>query len=217
MIWFTSDLHLGHTNIIKYSERPFMLKDILEIERLVEESYKHEHSQAYLIQKANDAECYHIKKQATKLMDDTLIDNINAVVKPNDTLYHLGDFTFDERKYRGYRERINCKKIHFIRGNHDKLNNRDVHLFASVSDYKEIRHRDTKIVLAHYAFRVWNKCHRGSWHLYGHSHGTLPDIGNKSFDVGVDCWDYKPVSLEQVEEEMSKRTFQPIDHHTGEK
>ncbi len=45
---------------------------------------------------------------------------------------------------------------------------------------------------------------RGSWHLYGHSHSMLPPFG-KSFDIGVDSWDYTPLSYEQVKKEMDKR------------
>ena len=30
------------------------------------------------------------------------------------------------------------------------------------------------VVLCHYAMRVWDRSHYGSWHLYGHSHGNLP-------------------------------------------
>lgn len=220
MIFFCSDLHLGHTNIIRYSQRPFHLKR-LETEHEIYTTTKKlvDNGDASWIPAFVDSKTEYakIKRVATKLMDDTLIDNINSVVKPNDTLYHLGDFTFDERKYRGYRERINCKNVHQIIGNHDKLNNRDIHIFSSVSHYKELRHKNTKIVLSHYAFRVWNKSHAGSWHLYGHSHGTLPDLGNKSFDVGIDCWNYMPISIDQVEEEMSKRNFIPVDHHTGER
>jgi calcineurin-like phosphoesterase family protein len=62
--------------------------------------------------------------------------------------------------------------------------------------------------------RVWNKSHHGAWHLYGHSHGTLPDDPNAlSFDCGVDCHNYTPISFEQVEAIMAKKTFKPIDHH----
>lgn len=27
--------------------------------------------------------------------------------------------------------------------------------------------------MSHYAMRVWNQSHKGSWMLHGHSHGTL--------------------------------------------
>jgi calcineurin-like phosphoesterase family protein len=78
----------------------------------------------------------------------------------------------------------------------------------------EIAVEGQDITLCHYALRVFNKSHHGSWHLYGHSHGTLPDDPNSlSFDVGVDCHNYFPISLDQVKKIMSKKTWKPIDHH----
>jgi len=61
---------------------------------------------------------------------------------------------------------------------------------------------------------VWDKCHHGSWHLFGHSHGSLPDNPNSlSFDVGCNIWGYEPLEFERVKEIMSHKTFKPIDHH----
>ncbi|MFT5024909.1 MAG: calcineurin-like phosphoesterase family protein, partial [Candidatus Azotimanducaceae bacterium] len=41
--------------------------------------------------------------------------------------------------------------------------------------------------------------HHGNWHLYGHSHGTLPDLEDQlCFDVGVDCHDFYPLAYEDV-------------------
>ena len=129
-------------------------------------------------------------------MDQALIANWNNTVSGSDTVYHLGDFAW--KQARSYREQLNGS-IHLIRGNHDGDKNRkiDESLFASVSDLKEIRIEGQKIILCHYAMRVWNASHHGSWHFYGHSHGTLPLSGN-GVDVGVDCWDYKPITLEEV-------------------
>ena len=36
----------------------------------------------------------------------------------------------------------------------------------------------------HYSHRIWNMSHYGAYHLFGHSHGTLDDIG-RSMDVGL--------------------------------
>lgn len=86
--------------------------------------------------------------------------------------------------------------------------------FEEVCDYKEIRHNGQRIILCHYAFRVWNSSHHGSWHLYGHSHGSLPDdLGALSWDVGSDNNNFTPISFEQVKEIMSHKTFVPVDHH----
>jgi calcineurin-like phosphoesterase family protein len=61
--------------------------------------------------------------------------------------------------------------------------------------------------------RVWNKSHYGSIMLHGHSHGSLPGT-NQSLDVGVDCWDYTPVTLEQIKRRLkSLPPFSPVDHH----
>jgi len=50
-----------------------------------------------------------------------------------------------------------------------------------------------------------------SWHLYGHSHGQLQDDPNLlSFDVGVDSWNYAPLSYEQAKEVMANKNQQPI-------
>ncbi len=63
-------------------------------------------------------------------------------------------------------------------------------------------------MLFHYAMRVWNASHHGSWHLYGHSHGTLPDdITSLSFDIGVDSQHYKPLSYDEVKAIMSQKEW----------
>ncbi|MFK5004710.1 hypothetical protein ACI4AP_29375, partial [Klebsiella pneumoniae] len=72
-----------------------------------------------------------------------------------------------------------------------------------------------RIVLCHYAMEVWNKSHHQAWHLYGHSHGSLPDNPNaKKFDVGVDCHNYTPLSYQDVKNIMARKNFKPFDHHT---
>jgi calcineurin-like phosphoesterase family protein len=53
------------------------------------------------------------------------------------------------------------------------------------------------LVLNHYPMRVWNKSVYGAFHLYGNTHATMADYGY-STDVGVDAWDFTPVSYEQI-------------------
>ncbi len=189
-IWFTSDTHFGHANVIRFNKRPF--KDVEQ-------------------------------------MDAMLIKNWNSVVGYQDDVYHLGDFslTSAERSLR-ILEQLNGR-IHLIKGNHEKSvleKSFTREKFAWIKDYYELKvddpdargkHSQQSIVLLHYAMKVWNKSHHGSWHLYGHSHGSLPDdINSLSFDVGVDSHDYFPISYDEVKRIMSKKEFKPIDHH-GEK
>jgi len=53
--------------------------------------------------------------------------------------------------------------------------------------------------------QVWDRSNHGSWHLFGHTHGKLKGIG-RSLDVGVDCTDYVPLSLDMVAEKMTHLT-----------
>lgn len=150
----------------------------------------------------------------TTEMDGRLLDNLNSVVKPEDTLYHLGDFSF--RSISEYRDRINCNNIHLILGNHDKAPHSKYRAnFNSVSQYVELKLSNINFTLCHYAFRVWNKSHHGAIMLFGHSHNGLPEWGT-SLDVGVDGHNYKPWSLDEVLDLMESRTIKTVDHHTLE-
>lgn len=134
-------------------------------------------------------------------MDGVLIKNWNNCVKKNDTIYHLGDFSFQSPEK--YTKQLNGQ-IHLILGNHDhkRMNSQERKtLFTSVSELKQINIGEQTIVLCHYSMRVWSKSHYGAWHLFGHSHGCLSNCG-KSFDVGVDCNDYTPLSYEMVKRKM---------------
>lgn len=171
-----------------------------------------------------------------------LVDNINKTVGEDDTLYHLGDWSFNGiENIWIFRKQIKCKNVHLILGNHDhhlekpKLMKPEfqqeaielgyynpfnyVDVFTSVSHYKEITIEKQRIVMSHFSMRVWNKSHHGSWMLYGHSHGTLPEYNSglnyyKTMDVGVDTnSDFKPYSFEEIKEIMKYRVTLQIDHH----
>lgn len=187
-IHFGGDTHFSHRNVIKYCNRPFTTSDE---------------------------------------MNEKLISNWNEVVGVHDIVYHVGDVAFekDERKLCEILHSLNGV-IHLVKGNHDHLiKGRAAGRFSSIehSGLKEIRVEDPDgfggfqpIVLCHYSMRVWNRSHYGSWNLFGHSHGTLPDDPNSlSLDVGVDCWNYYPVSYEQIKARMKTKTFVPIDQHKG--
>ena len=150
--------------------------------------------------------------------DEMLIRNWNARVKQEDHVYHLGDFAFrNKAAAASIRNRL-MGKIFFIQGNHDAAAREIKHMFSSYDKVSEIEIDGQGIFLSHYAHRVWNKSHHGVWHLYGHSHGTLPDDPNSlSFDVGVDCHGYKPISFAEVKAIMAQKSFKPVDHHTGAK
>jgi calcineurin-like phosphoesterase family protein len=150
-------------------------------------------------------------------MDEALIENHNSVISDEDDLYFLGDFSFSKTRTEEYLQRLNGNKF-FIKGNHDGHNIIKLykHYGTYLGELAEVDVGGQRIVLCHYAMRVWNKSHRGVWQLYGHSHHSLPDDPNSlSFDVGINGrgYDYTPLSFAQVGKIMAKKTYQSVDHH----
>lgn len=149
-------------------------------------------------------------------MDTTIINNYNNTVKEGDNFYFLGDLCFNDRDTEYYLQQLKHGNLFFIKGNHDKR--QTIQLYKKYGVYLgeqcKIKVNNQEIILNHYSMNVWDKCHHGSWHLFGHSHGSLPDNPNSlSFDVGCNIWNYTPLEFEQVKEIMSKKVFKPIDHH----
>lgn len=199
-VFLVADTHFHHGNVIKYCNRPF---------------------------------------DSVEEMDEVLIRNWNSVVAPNDVVCHLGDFVFHrERNCRKQVEETNnlLRKLngrkHLILGNHDKRGTTQSELWDSIDDILQIKcFGEQSMILCHYSMIVWKNCHYGYWHAYGHSHGTLgkpcdynpawqivADLleTRNSLDVGVDLWNFTPVSYGQFKSAMSKKTDTSVDHHRKE-
>lgn len=141
-------------------------------------------------------------------MDSELISRWNGVVKPGDTVWHLGDFAHrNSASLADYRARLNGT-IHLVVGNHDvAIKGDNLALFASVQVMAEVTIRSKSIILCHYPLREWDKAWRGAWHLHGHVHGRLDDEAHGySLDVGVDSHDYRPIGVERIAELFAGRT-----------
>ncbi len=208
--YFTSDTHYGHKNIVRGTSE-WENKD--NGQRVRDFDTMEEHN-------------------------DALVKSINALVKENDELWHLGDWSFGGfQNIIDFRKKLNCKNIHLVFGNHDhhiERNKEGVQgYFKSVQYYKELSLNSHRIIMSHYAMRVWNKSHHGSIMLYGHSHGTLDEftidttnptwIGDQYFiknyrtmDVGMDTNNLYPYHLDEIIDKMKARDMHmEIDHHNS--
>ena len=67
------------------------------------------------------------------------------------------------------------------------------------------------IILCHYPFKNWDRKHYGSWHLYGHTHQKTNEIKEHqhSLYIGVQAFDYEPVSFATVSAAMIQRGWHP--------
>ena len=162
-------------------------------------------------------------------MNDAIVSNINAVVRPEDILIHLGDWSFGGiESISKFRERIVCENIHLVLGNHDQHIKRNTNnlqsLFTSVSKILDIEvvvnnSVKQKFTMCHFPICSWEDMNKGVIHLHGHVH--LPPNkrlhAGKSMDVGVDGNGLRPLNMFDILSIMSK---QPIattalsqDHH----
>ncbi len=129
-------------------------------------------------------------------MDRALIAAWNAVVRPGDTVWHLGDFSLSRNPTRidQWLDALHGTK-HLIRGNHDQVEG--VQGWASVQEMAEIQCEQQRLLLFHYPLRDWPGKWQGAIHLYGHVHGNLEPLAG-SMDVGVDTWGGGPVTLDEI-------------------
>ena len=167
----------------------------------------------------------------TDAHDDAMVKNWNSVVKPGDTVYHLGDFSFlKPGDTADLIYRLNGW-IQLVPGNHDddKTLRRitDMQHMSKIKILPELYEAKfsqgqpdgtnivERLVLCHFPMLTWNRSHYGVGHLHGHSHGSCrysyPEA--KILDVGVDCHDLKPISLEQVQAIFKDRQGHTADHH----
>ena len=140
-------------------------------------------------------------------MNEALIANWNAVVGPNDTVWHLGEFAMKSTPEQCAEifSRLRGRKC-LIKGNHDGKRVLDLPWAEPPSDLQVLKvpfadgiqpggHQ--QVVLTHYALRSWPHIHHGAINLFGHTHASMPGT-SRSCDVGVDAWNLRPVTLAEI-------------------
>lgn len=181
-LFFTSDTHFFHKNIITYTERPF--NNIKEMNDKIVENWNK------VVPK--DAIVFH-------LGDVSLTANPGEL---NDLLNKLNGIKY---LIIGNHEKDALGK-EYIR-NHWAGIYDVAEIF--VKD-EEITYKEQHIVMCHYPMIVWNASHRGSWQLFGHVHGGLSNKGvinhkPTQLDVGVDTHNFTPWSYQEVKEQITKQ------------
>lgn len=188
MNFFTSDWHLGHKNIIRFCQRPF-------------DDVDH--------------------------MNWMLIKNTNKLCGPNDDLYFLGDACMGSIDFSlSLISSINCR-VHLIPGNHDRVHSSYWRKIKNPSEkleewtlkylehFDSIQAAETMIdsrLLCHFPYEgdsqgedryiEYRPVDNGVPLLCGHVHETwkqqTSDKSTPMVNVGVDVWNFEPVSGAQI-------------------
>lgn len=168
MIYFTSDWHLFHENIIDLCSRPF---------------------------------------NKLKHMHNTLIRNHNSVVKPDDHVYIIGDMYWGRNPHNliNILDKFNGKK-HLVLGNHDLLVPFDYEEVGIVQVSTWLYLQNSNLILVHDPAKSIVYEDKDTKYLCGHIH-TLFKRCKNVLNVGVDVWDFYPVSLKQVKKEFENGNY----------
>ncbi len=142
---------------------------------------------------------------STAEMDTAMVARWNQVVGADDQVWHLGDFAVRQPAAR-IAELLAALagEKHLITGNNDGEATIGARGWASVRAYAELEAAGTQLVLCHYPLRSWHRMARGALNLHGHSHGRLAPLP-RQVDVGVDGWDFRPVTLAEIRAHLQTR------------
>lgn len=148
-------------------------------------------------------------------MDAALIANFCSKVTEEDDLWILGDFAFgrlakDPDYLADIFGQLPGGRKHLITGNHDHSATRGLQ-WDSIAPLKELRDGPHKQAhtLCHYPMVTWNHIRRGALQMFGHVHDNWRGARN-CVNVGVDVWDYMPVTFEEIAERAATLPLNPL-------
>lgn len=136
-------------------------------------------------------------------MDEHMISKWNAVVRPQDHVYHLGDVAIKKEGV-SLLARCNGHK-RLVRGNHDIYSTK--FYMQYFDEIYGVRVFDD-LVLSHIPLHPDSL--KSKWtNVHGHLHNNVPQgsLGPKYYNVSVEMIDYTPISLEQVRERIQMQHF----------
>jgi calcineurin-like phosphoesterase family protein len=187
-VWFTSDCHFCHANVIKYDNRPF--NDVEEMNERLILNWNSVVGEKDVVFYLGD-----LSFDRSGGNTERIVNELNGKIH-----YILGNHD-DERDIR---------KLNRFETISDYVN-------LSINDLDNPRKKQG-IMMMHYPILSWDKAHHGDWHLHGHCHQSLvtqnPEYyKRKVLDMGCNGWDYRPVSYAEIKAVMATKGVEQVDHH----
>jgi calcineurin-like phosphoesterase family protein len=185
-IWFSSDFHFSHYNLV----RVFTLED------------------------GSPARVHPVRGDrfvSIEEHDEYIIERHNALVRPSDHFYHLGDVAMDRRAVDRLMPRLNGHR-RLVRGNHDIFKTA---LYAKHFEEIYSTRQLDGLLFSHIPIAPWSFNRAVKANCHGHAHANTPliyrwlGVGEQStkepqqFDrvymnISLENTRYEPMSLEQL-------------------
>ena len=187
-VFFTSDLHFCHANVIKYDGRPFN-----DVDEMNEQLILNWNS----VVGAKDVVFYLGDLSFDRSGEKTqrIVNELNGKIH-----YILGNH--DNEK--------GIRKLGRFETISDYVN-------LSINDLENPRKKQG-IMMMHYPILSWDKAHHGDFMLHGHCHGSLvndPEYSwyykRKVLDVSCNMTGYKPISYSEIKQIMLEKEMST--HH----
>lgn len=187
-IYVTSDLHLGHANILKYTDRHKFYSNIKD----------HDESIIETINK------YVKSKDTLYILGDITFKS------PEQLFYRLkcNKIVIVPGNHDRWIKEKHSKEYTSIDTNEDQQ--------IIITDLiTELKDNLNSFVMSHYPLARWNKGHYGSYMLHGHCHGSFntENTNCRRLDVGWDNF-YKPITLDQIIQ-IKKSVPTSVKHHNN--
>ena len=139
--------------------------------------------------------------------DEEMISRWNSVVRPQDYVYHLGDVAMAQQALHRVLPRLNGHK-RLVMGNHDIYHHK-VYLqyFEKIFGIKVLE----GLILTHIPLHPRSVGSRFYGNVHGHLHANSSRtpwtdyLGDRYYNVSVECIDFTPVELSTVRDALIRR------------
>ncbi len=182
-IFFTSDFHLFHHNVLRFDNRPFA--DVHEMHKVIEEKWNSVVSPDDIVIYLGDLSFARKEDKAyVEGMIWSLNGHIHYVMGNHDRWDDIAKF----KKFESMQDYLEVRINHMVDG----------------------KRVETLFCCMHYPIYSWNKKHHGTYMVHGHCHGNLHHGEESSFyegrrviDAGCMLHDYMPISYLDIIEKLS--------------
>jgi calcineurin-like phosphoesterase family protein len=200
MIFFTSDIHFGHKNILRFTQRGKLVGSVEEMDGAIIANWNKMITPEDTVYILGDVAMCNMKYAEECLR--SLNGELHLIVGNHDK----GIVNSAARKQ--FKSMQDYKRI--------TVPVQDLYSKEQGINYGA----DRTIVMFHYPIYEWDGIQYGNYHLHGHTHGNINGaVPGRVVDIGLDgplaVGTLAPVSLDQVVEYMERQPVRTHGHYNG--